>query len=325
MGEKKPAVSVYPYWHTILFIATTSAFCIQNLPTLESLDDIANADTFTTVVFPEYLTALHVGTLRLAFGSLMLGDSLYQFWYGVWDQITEYAPESVLHPVKIPFRGFHSSGSVFRGSLNLSYFTFWAWVLEGFVFILLGAIPILIHTFNTSLSPWILRTALVGWEIAAPASMLVTTVVKFVLWPMAQKLEDKTNLGLLNNTMSLIEHNFNFIACILEVTLLGGLPIRYTDLPFTNLFGILYVLFSYAVKDLWVDRCHGSQFLYPFFDPSLGWWHTASLLGLLLFLSLFHVVFCWLDHVLTETLGGSLLYHGTAVVTLTLLVCKFRD
>ena len=97
-------------------------------------------------------------------------------------------------------------------------------------------------------------------------------------------------------------YHINFIACIVEIAFLGGLPIRYVDLSFTPIFGFLYVFFTYIVKDYWVDRRHGPQFLYPFLDTTLGWLHTTFLLVLLTFLSSFHVAFCWLDHVLTETL-----------------------
>ncbi|KAL7570048.1 hypothetical protein ACA910_017086 [Epithemia clementina (nom. ined.)] len=321
----KKQISAFPPWHSIAFVAGTLAWCIHHLPTLQSLDEIANNETLLNVVFPEYLTALQVGVIRVLFGLIMLGDSIYQFIFGYWDHVTEYAPESQLQPVKIPFRGVYYSGSVFRGSLTLSYFTFWAWVLEGITFLIIGGIPIWIQVWNVEPSPWIYRFGIAFWEISAPASMLVSVVVKYILWSLALRSGNETNLNLLRHPMTLVEHNFNFIACIVEVTLLGGLPIRYIDVPFTLLFGLLYVLFSYWAREYWIDPCHGPQFLYPFFDTTIGRQHTASLLGLLLSLSLFHVLFCWLDHFLIETLRGGLLNHVIAIAVLTFLVCRFRD
>mmetsp|Transcript_6006 Transcript_6006/g.7785 ORF Transcript_6006/g.7785 Transcript_6006/m.7785 type:complete len:328 (-) Transcript_6006:457-1440(-) len=326
VAVEKEVVSGHPPWHMAAFVIAVVAVCIRELPTLESLDEIGNKDIFLNVIFPGYLSPLHVAYIRLTFGGIMIVDSSYHFLFGYWSQDTEYHPKSKLKPVpKVPFRGVYYSKSLFRGSLTLSYFTFWVWVLEGWTFLLTGSIPIAILTFNMELSPWIFRLAIVSWQVVGPATMLVSAVVKYVLWPLTLQNEDPTNANLLNNPVSLIEHNLNFIAAISEVALLGGLPIRYKDLAATLLFGVAYVLFSFAVMFQWTDRKYGPQFIYPFLDPTLGWLSTAFLLALLMVLTFFHVTFCWFDHFLTETLGGGLQAHVAAVGVLILLVCRFRD
>ena len=221
---------------------------------------------------------------------------------------------------KVPFRGYFYSKSIFRASSTLSYFTYWVWVLEGFTFVLTGSIPIAILWFDMVIPPWALRLGVLCWGVAAPGTMLVSSVVKYVLWPLALENEDPTNAKLLKSPVALIEHNLNFIAAISEVAFLGGLPIRYTGLTFTLIFGLVYVVFSFTVCHQWTDKRHGPQFIYPFLDPTLGYLTTAFLFALLMVLAFYHVLFCWIDHFLTETLGGGLVTHVTAVLALTALV-----
>ena len=75
----------------------------------------------------------------------------------------------------------------------------------------------------------------------------------------------------------------------------------------------------------WADHSYGPQFIYPFFDTTLKWKTSTSLLALLAVLVVSYAIFCFIDHVLAEYLGGGVLKHTMAVIVLGFAVCRFRD
>lgn len=159
--------------------------------------------------------------------------------------------------------------------------------------------------------------------VASPCTQLVSAIVKYVLWPMAL---GENNANVLKHPGALLEHNWNVLSCLVEVALLGGLPIRYQDYALAPLFGLTYVLYSYAMVNSWAPPSHGPQFIYPFFDTTLGWLTTACLLGLLAALTAAFGIFCALDHFITETLQPDDIFsHVAAVVVIGAAVCRFRD
>lgn len=238
------------------------------------MDEISNKEVLLHVNFPDILSIRHVACLRLLFGSVMIFDSLYAVLWGKWEQDTDYYyPYSTLKVVRgMPFRGFMYSGSVTSGLLTLSSFTMWAWTLEGFTFMLLGGIPLYLDMMEPSregaeVSVWWYRVAMIGWEICAPTSLLVSSIVTYVLWPMALQ-QGENNAKLLKHPGAMLEHNFNVLTCLTEVALLGGLPIRYQDFVYAPLFGLVYVFFTYAMMHSWAAPECGPQFMYPFFDTT---------------------------------------------------------
>ena len=243
--KNKPVLtSAPPPWHTTALIAGILAVLLRSLPSASSIDEIATEDTFSHVVFPEWLTLQQVAAIRLSFAAVMIGVSLYDLLYGCWDQGTTYYPGSKLQAVeKIPFRGIFRSKpySFARGIMTLSSFTMTMWTVEGITFLLMGMIPLLLRA-GYDLSPWVFRLAIVCWEISAPSAMLVSAIVTYVLWPI---LLQNGNSEALKKPLVLLAHNMNVLAALTEVSLLGGVSIRYEDFPLAPLFGLTYVLFSY--------------------------------------------------------------------------------
>jgi hypothetical protein len=204
----------------------------------------------------------------------------------------------------------------------MSSFTMMAWLLLGIGFSFSGTISLL-HILNMDVSPWLLRSALLIFECAAPTTLLVSAVVKYVLWPMALE-HGSGNSGVLSDPITLLEHNGNVIMALTEGALLGGLPVRLSDIAVAPLFGTGYVYFTWWMADKWADKHKGPQFMYPFFDTTLGWGATTSLVVLLAVLAFFYCVFAYADYGIS-LLSGGILSHVAAIGVMVLLVCRFRD
>jgi len=191
-------------------ISVLLAFLLLSLPTGD-FDQIATTETFTLVLFPEWLTLKQIAIVRLFFGTVMIGVTLYYFFFGSWEQDTDYYRGSKLQNVQnIPFRGVFRCEpfSLVQGFLTLSSFTMVAWTIEGIAFFLFGAIPLLVRA-GYELPPWVLRLAIVCWEISAPSALLVSAVVKYVLWPL-MLMKKKTDF--LKKPLVLLAHNLNVLA-----------------------------------------------------------------------------------------------------------------
>lgn len=212
-----------------------------------------------------------------------------------------------------------------RGIRTQLPFTSWAWNLLGVSFAWNGVTCLLLATTtnaNDSVSPWVLRCSLVLWEMAAPSALLVSCVIRYAIWPRLLKSSgvDTTQI---KSPMVLIWHNANVIMVLLEVSLLGGLPIVQSHFGVAPLFGIGYIIFSWYMIPYWNNDA-GPQFIYFFFDTTLGWTTSLALLILLAVLMGFYALFGVLDHVLSHLQGG-LLVHVLAMILVASLVCRFRD
>jgi hypothetical protein len=233
-------------------------------------------------------------------------------------------------------------GNFRSGWMTLSSFTMWCFTLEGVTFVLAGIITLMTASSSatgpaeTAISPWLLRTAILSWEISAPFSLLVSAIVKYVLWPFALH-QGSGNANILKHPGSLLEHNLNSIAALTEVGLLGGLPCRLSDFALAPLFGLLYILYSWWMMHSWVvpnDTCpssgttkFGPQFIYPFLDTTLGAGTSLAILLLLLILTAAMAIFVLADYMLAdaEYLGHSVSAHAMAVTLMAAAVCRFRD
>ena len=313
--------------HTQALIVALSAFFFKHLPTLKSLDEVANINTFTNVLFPSVVPLAAVIMVRLACSAIMLGNAASVFLYGEWYADTDYLPGSKLTVAKrIPFRGaFHPEGNLWSGLRCISTFTLWCWIVEGTAFFLAAMIPLFHFVPGTTVNPWIMRLAMVLWETAAPVSILVSAVVKYALWPIA--MEHGENVKLLKAPGALLQHNLNSIAALVEVGLLGGMPVRMSDFAFPPLYGILYLLFTYFMMSRWGHdhKKLGPQFVYPFFDTTLGLMTSLALVILLAVLSLSFVIFCGMEHVLAEADKFIAIVPAAAIVLLALSVCRVKD
>lgn len=105
-------------------------------------------------------------------------------------------------------------------------------------------------------------------------------------------------------------HNINVLYAVTETALLGGLPVRLSELSLAPLVGIAYVIFSWNMTMVW-NKPQGPQFIYFFLDTTLpGYQPTIALLGLMSALFLFFLLFCasgsllgWIDGGIFGSLG----------------------
>ena len=319
--------SALPPWHTLVILSICCLLSLYYLPSWQSLDDqVANASVLKQSV--GYLTTFQIAVARFLLGAVMLGDCLYAILYGKWEQDTEYYPGSKLQPqYQLPFRGVlvERPYSLSRGLLTMSSFTMWAWCLEGIAFWLLAYVAATATT-----SSFVCRLAVILWEIAAPTSLLVSSIVKYVLWPHALQGNGTANADVFKHPGALLEHNLNSLAALVEVGFFGGLPVRKTDASFAILFGLVYVAYTYAMAHSWPlgqlglprtkpDAARQPQFIYPFFDPTLpGFLTTYCLLGLLAVLLGSHLLFCFANVLIRQN-------PWIAVPFIAVAVCRFRD
>jgi len=237
--------------------------------------------------------------------------------------VTEYEKGSKLKSVKLEFRGIlkRQDGSILRGLLVLSPFTMVSFWLLGTSFFVGGCTTLALAQKSPVVSKWVLRFALLSFECAAPTALLIAAVVKYYLWPMALE-SGSGNTAIYKDPRTLFEHNANVIMCLVEVGLLGGLPIRFGHFAVAPLWGIAYVYFCWWMSDKWCDKSAGPQFCYPFFDTTMGWVASVVLVVLLVVLTIFYALFALgAEYGLSQGLGTTLL----SMLATLLLVCRFRD
>ena len=83
----------------------------------------------------------------------------------------------------------------------------------------------------------LLRLAVVCWEVAAPLTISVASVTRYVIWPavLRDPQGDTTPLKSLRNKMM---HNMNVVFALTESCLLSGIPVRWSDICLGPIFGI---------------------------------------------------------------------------------------
>jgi len=167
-----------------------------------------------------------------------------------------------------------------------------------------------------------LSCAILLFEIGAPASMLVSFVTKYALWP--QSLRAPHGSVNLRKPVAIIQHNANIIASLLELGVLGRMPIRLEDFIIAPLYGTIYVFFMWALKDHLADNKE-PQFVYFFFDTTLGKkWAVLILLGLLAILLFFYLACTCLDDLMI-LFGGGAFTNAMIISALAAFCCRFRD
>jgi hypothetical protein len=88
--------------------------------------------------------------------------------------------------------------------------------------------------------------------------------------------------------------------------------------------GIVYILFSWTMAVTYYGNKEvGPQYIYWFFDTTLGKTTTIALMSLLVALTTFFGIFAGLEQ-LIEMIGGNLFTKVAVVVVVSNLVCKFR-
>lgn len=232
-----------------------------------------------------------------------------------WLVVSVYFPQSKLLPATFRVAGWKA----------FAPFTHWCWILLGVAFTSSSAICLV----DGESPRWLLRLALVSWEIAAPCSFLVSAAVTYSIIP--DCVRGGADLSDLFHPRSLIMHNINALCVFSEICLLGGLPITVDHIALAPLFGCIYVIFAWSTSTLFVDpKIHGPQFFYNFMDTTIGWMASAALVALLIVLMIGYflmvMTFTALEH-LNDIGGGTVALvssHMAVTLLLTCLVGRLR-
>lgn len=302
----------------VLTIFLLSAISIPNA--LSSIDQDATIDTLTTPLFPEYISRHALGWIRITFAAFIFAVTVYQFFEEREPFVIHYLESSKLkRGVKINVDG-----------INYQYmFTSVSWNMLGLSFALNGLITLFVDKYEGELNveelPYIktiFRSAFFLFETVAPLTFLVSVVVTYALWPNALKAK-KPNTAEFKKPTVLLQHNANTFMILLEVGILGGIPIRFSDMALAPLFGISYILFTWSIRFSWTP-CRSPQFVYFFLDTTTGKTSTIALLVLVSVLMLFYNVLVLIDDLLLA-LGGGIVTHSMVVCMISYLLFKFRD
>mmetsp|Transcript_16550 Transcript_16550/g.47647 ORF Transcript_16550/g.47647 Transcript_16550/m.47647 type:complete len:320 (-) Transcript_16550:254-1213(-) len=303
-----------PPAHSVLVVATMIVAFLATLPSLESIDEHATVEAFTTTHFESMSTAT-LAFVRLSFALFGFATTVFQIMRDEIEIVPAYKRRSKLKkPDKWVVGGLRTHG----------FFTQWSWLLMWTSFALSGSIAYLSSSGREDWvrrNPWLLRAALLMFETAAPTEFMVAAVVKYAIWP--QVLANGRPTDGLRKTRALIMHNACIFMILTEVALLGNIPIKLEHFSVAPLFGIVYVLFAWFMSDKWRPKEDGPQFLYFFLDTTLGSETSISLLALLLVLTSFFVMFWFVDDGVVHIPG--VLERVVVICALSSLVCRFHD
>lgn len=199
----------------------------------------------------------------------------------------------------------------------------------GYLFFLGGLIPILAINGREDIlrdNPWILRAALVSFEIAAPSAFLTSFIVTYALWPKAFKDHGPSGTLGFKGWVALFQHNLNAFMVLLEVSLMGGVPVMLPHAAFAPIFAGVYQLFLWVIANQWAPK-HGPVYPYFFMDTTLGKRTTIFMMVLLAVLGLFFVLFALLDmgiEIIEQSDHGAI-PNVLCAIFMSYLLMKFKD
>jgi hypothetical protein len=128
----------------------------------------------------------------------------------------------------------------------------------------------------------------------------------------------------LRRPVAIIQHNLNVIASILEIGVLGSIPIRLNEVAFTLLWGVVYIFFTFFISHRMVES-REPQFVYFFMDTTLGAnTNCLVMIALLAVLAVFYLVFCFIDDLLLY-LDKGLMFNALTVILVASISCRIRD
>lgn len=313
--KELPVATGIPPWHAQAFIGTLLAVSAKSFPSFESLDEVASVDAFTSRIFPEVLSLKTIAALRL-----IIAASIWAviFWVAVisdgWMLHTIYKPQTTLIRSSIKVTGVRT----------LFPFTSWSWILLGFSFTINGMIAVQVDRgAENDIHPWTLRAGLILFEIAAPFALLVSTVVRYAIWPAVLTGGKPHELGCFRNQMM---HNMNAVYALTEMSLLGGIPITFSHISIPCFVGCCYVLFAWTSAHFLgkTGTAPGPQYQYFFLDTTLGKVTTVSLAVLLTILMGSFATFVGIE-AFVNWLGGSVVTNAMCVGLISSIVCRVRE
>jgi len=320
--EAGAVTSAPPPIHTVIVFVMAMSLCVWALPTVENLDGYATIENFTTSIFKEgllHLSPLVLGVIRMMFAIICLIITVMKMNRSINFKLT-YLSGSKLRKGSVELRGMRTQG----------FFTSWAWNLLGFYFFLSGMIPLLVvygredvlHAY-----PWIVRGALIAFEIAAPCAILTSFLVTYALWPKSYKEHGASGTIGFKSVVNQFQHNANSFMVLAEVCLLGGVPVKISHAALAPVFAGCYQLFLWCMTNYWVPK-HGPLFLYFFMDTTLpGKKATIFMVALLVVMLVFFSAFALLEMVVSKIEEGN---HGALpnvafVFLLSSGLMKFND
>jgi hypothetical protein len=324
-----------PPMHTMLVFASTTLVCVWCLPSLESIDEIATIRTFTISVLGggeggEGGEGGGGGHHFLSFSPIAL--ALTRLTFALTCAVVTVAKVdrgSQFKVVRLP--GSKLPGGVVRmmGWRTQGFYTSWAWNLLGISFLLSGVIPLLVACGREDIlhdNPWLLRSALISFEIAAPSAFLTSFIVAHALWPKAYKTHGASGTVGFKGWINLLQHNANSAMVLLEIMLLGGLPVTLNHIVFAILFGLLYIAFLWFMADRWSPG-HGPVYPYFFMDTTLGARTTLFMVMLMAVMGIFFALFALLDACMAfiDAQGYGVIPNLLCVAFVSCILMKFRD
>jgi len=310
-------INANPPYHAVLTIVIILAICLVSIPhSLDTIDTIATLEMCTMPLFPDSLSRAALGWIRISFALVIFIVAILRF-NEPCNLSVSYIKGSKLRRTPVNFGGIRS----------LAAFTTWCWILLGFSFTCSGLVTLLIERqpdlpiTSPHYLQYALRAVILLFEMSAPLAMFVSIIVTYVLWPIALKGPNGTEM--LRRPTVIMQHNFNVIMSLMEIAVLGGLPIRIADIFLAPLFGVAYVLFSWCAKHWWLPSGE-PQFMYLFLDTTVGIKTTIFLVGLLMVLVLSYGCFMLLN-IFVVMVDGNVWVNGIILVLIAYFACRFRD
>lgn len=277
--------------------------------------------------------------IRLFISFFIFSVSLKTILQETWIHETKYSEKSKLKAIPIQMSGL----------LTQAYFTACSWNLLGLSFLINGIIPLVEVRISsednasaTFLCILLCKIATLLFETVGSTTILVSFIIKYVIWQRKLNLKKKTDDDYEDPTKelkafrNLTSHNLNLIFVLVEVNIVGNLSftIKNTSLP--PLFGMAYVLFSYFYAPRWgastsknkqqfLQKKQSDQYLYFFLDTTLGKNTSISLLVLLFVLVSFHLIFCLLSYLMNTFFLDAFIVRILVTIAISCVFCRFRD
>jgi len=218
-----------------------------------------------------------------------------------------------------------------RGWRTQLPFTSWSWNLLTTSFALNAYIAYQEGILGEPVPQSLLRLAIMVFETAAPMALLVAFVVKYAIWPQVLANDPQGTVGL-RHPRTLLWHNANVVVSLLEVSLLGGIPVTLQHMAVSPFIGLVYIVSAWTVTPHFLHPEKGPQFLYFFFDTTLGSTTTIALWALLVTLVVFYMIFSaaqtclgYMEGTEDDGMTRNLCVHLLFCVVIALGVCRLTD
>lgn len=165
-------------------------------------------------------------------------------------------------------------------------FTVWCWIAQGMYFIASATCSVMSLWDASAVSPFLIGSTVVLFEISFALAYLVTVLVSFVLIPAAisRKIPHK-----FFEPIPVLFHNANALFMAVDIVL-NKITMRFSHIAFIQLFGLAYVLFA------WNLHSRSGIFFYFFLDydrPYAILWYAGLFVGVGVMLNMsYHVISC---------------------------------